>query len=139
MPRTRPLKFDVEPRYAKCPTVWTLNFYSTQRESQMLTNGWCPAEISKSMHLFKSLQTLHFLSRMGILQTIQCHRRCSKERCEAYQNNLRRYQTVHRTVDCSCDDYVTDSQAVVGILEKGAVPLLKIYNLESLDGSPRRL
>ncbi|MCJ1426053.1 hypothetical protein MMC29_003955 [Sticta canariensis] len=126
--------FNVEPRYNRCPNVWTLNLQTTQRESQMLKNGWCPSEISKCMHLFKSLQTLHFLSRMGALETSQRHRWCSKERCEAYQNNLRQYQTVHRTVDCSCDDYVTDSQAVVEILEKGAVPVLKIHNLESLDG-----
>lgn len=125
--------FDVEPLYSKCPSVWTLNLHNLQRDSQMLTNGWCPSEISKSMHLFKSLQTLHFLSRMRKLESPQRHQWCSKERCEAYQNNLRQYQAVHRTANCSCNDYVIDSQAVIGILEKGAIPLLRIRNSDPID------
>lgn len=61
--------FNVESRYNKCPSVWTLNLHNMRRESQMLTIGWCPFEVSKSVHLFKSLQILHFLSRMGKLET----------------------------------------------------------------------
>lgn len=125
--------FNVEPLYNKCPSVWTLNLHNMRRESQMLTTGWCPSEVSKSVHLFKSLQTLHFLSRMGKPETPQRHRWCSNERCEANQSNLRQYQTVHRTEDCSCDDYVTDLQALIQIIEKGTLPLLMVSNFESLD------
>ncbi|MCJ1267073.1 hypothetical protein MMC22_006958 [Lobaria immixta] len=125
--------FNVQPIHNKCRSVWTLNLQNMQRESQMLKNGWCPSEISKCVHLFKSLQTMHFLSRMGKLEMAQRHKWCSNDRCEAYQNNLRHYQTVHRTGDCSCDDYVIDSQAVARILEKGALPLLRIKNSEFLD------
>ncbi|MCJ1464129.1 hypothetical protein MMC07_002742 [Pseudocyphellaria aurata] len=125
--------FDVQPLDSKCPTAWTLNFSNMQKESQMLSCGWCPAEIARSVHLFKSLQTLHFLSRMRNFKSQQRHRWCSTERCEAYQSNLVRYQTVHRTVDCPCDDYISDLPALTRILAKGALPLLRISKSESLD------
>lgn len=125
--------FDVQSLDSKCPSVWTLNFYNMQKESQMLSSGWCPSEIVRSVHLFKSLQTLHFLSRMEKFGSHQRHRWCSKIRCEAYQSNLVQYQNVHRTVDCSCDDYITDLPALDRILAKGALPLLRIIKSESLD------
>ncbi|MCJ1343277.1 hypothetical protein MMC31_001470 [Peltigera leucophlebia] len=125
--------FKVRPINNTCPRVWTLNFNDIRKERQMLTAGWCRAEIKLCLHLFKSLQTFHFLSRMGRPEPGERHLSCSDERCEACQISKSQYRTLHLTDGCSCDAYVTDLLALDRILARGSLPLLQVKTANSLD------
>lgn len=125
--------FNVGPINNTCPRVWTLSFNDIRRERQMLTAGWCRTEIKLCLHLFKSLQTFHFLSRMGRPEQGERHLSCSDDRCEACQISKNQYRTLHLTDSCSCDDYVTDSLALDRILARGSLPLLQVKTMISLN------
>lgn len=73
--------FNVQPINNTCPRVWTLDFNDIRRECQMLTAGWCRAEIKLCLQLFKSMQSFDFLSRVWRLEPGERHLSCSDERC----------------------------------------------------------
>lgn len=125
--------FNVGPINNTCPRVWTLSFNDIRRERQMLTAGWYRTEIKLCLHLFKSLQTFHFLSRMGRPEQGERHLSCSDDRCEACQISKNQYRTLHLTDSCSCDDYVTDSLALDRLLARGSLPLLQVKTMISLN------
>jgi hypothetical protein len=131
-----------------CPNKWTTTYFDQEPVRQdglpsvratMLSKGWCPSDISRSMNKFNSLQLFHFLGTMDRSIPFRNHSQCNDVHCAAYQIN-KDYEVRHvqpkvdssdlspQTVrpKCGCRLMYVDSLAIISILEKNdTIPLLK--------------
>ena len=119
--------FLVVPKESRCPYMWSLAVNNARWSEQMKINGWCPSEIQKANRESYSIQYLYFIGKMKETGIVS-HQSCSEWRCEASQNIMSFYQGRHRTDDCTCTDYSVDLEAIIRILAKGRLPLLRIRN-----------
>jgi hypothetical protein len=117
-----------------CPNKWTTTYFNEEpsrydglpsvRET-MLSNGWCPSDISRSMNKFNSLQMFHFLGKMNRSFPPRDHSQCNDVNCAAYQIN-KDYKVRHVNLGCTCKLVHVDNSRVITILEKGeSIPLLR--------------
>lgn len=109
----------------KCPNTFCRLIDHDYWRDPMLSSGWCPSQIKKNFDSILSLQTLHFLTLLGQPAPDGFHRRCTNDRCSAYQNDLATYKTKHVT-GCNCEHFSVDTKRLTEILETGSLPLLSI-------------
>jgi hypothetical protein len=93
----------------------------------MLSNGWCPSDISRSMNNFKSFQMLHFFGLMDRSSPPRDHSSCNNVHCVAYQIN-QDYEVRHveSPRSCKCKLVHVDNSVIFSMLEKtNCIPLLR--------------
>ena len=121
------------------PPVWrkvggmceTACFHEAMRV-QMLSAGWCPSDVQRSIERFSRGQTLYFVSRMSRFSLIERkHELCTPSRCLCFQFAPGAYNRRHREPGCECADLSEIARNalvrdVLGALEFEALPLLQI-------------
>jgi hypothetical protein len=95
--------------------------------TSMINHGWCPSEIPKLVeNYYKSLQTLHLLSKMDRSVLGRDHSGCSEKRCLAYNIQDETYVVGHCEADCKCPPVEIKNEQTVPILDEGCYPLLQL-------------
>lgn len=119
----------------KCPSAFArlMDLEYAYWKTPMLSSGWCPSQVRVNVENHWYLQTMHFLTFLGQPASDGFHRRCSNDRCLAYQNELATYQTKHLT-GCNCEYISIDTKRLTEILESGSLPLLRIQESHTLNG-----
>ena len=126
--------FNTMPPYRRCPSTWSKLIDDGYWETRLIGQGWCRSQIKLISETAISLQTLHFLSCMGHIDSQERHRLCDTQQCKAYQNDLESYQTRHLDQFCHCEELAIDPGVLFQILKQGALPLLRVNNHQSVSG-----
>ena len=117
-----------------CPTSWRVPFgEATQFERLFGRSGWCPSQIEIMVRSPASLQFLYFCASMHDSDSAGRHNLCNNVKCVAYQTDFENYATQHVTKTCRCDDFCVDMSSLNNIVKTGALALLRIRGVETLD------
>lgn len=112
--------------------MWETACFHEAMRTQMLSTGWCPSDIQRSIERFSRGQTLYFVSRMSRFSLIERkHELCTPSRCLYFQSDPGTYHRRHREPGCECEDLSATAKDalvrdVLGALESEALPLLQI-------------
>ena len=68
---------------------------SSYWNKRFLASGWCPSQTNLILDTYTDIQTLHFLACISHAESVESHQQCDDQHCEAYQNELGRYETQH--------------------------------------------
>ena len=117
----------------KCPASWYRHVGKTPWIERLGASGWCPSQIEVMMSSTLSLQTLHFYASMKAPALARRHDMCDDLKCVAYQTNLTDYQTQHVNKECGCKELYVDMSRLNAVVSTGAIALLRIREVESLD------
>ena len=117
-----------------CPTSWRVPFGgATHFERLLERSGWCPSQISIMVSSPVSMQSLYFFASMHDSVSAGRHDLCDKMKCVAYQTDFESYATQHVTKTCRCEDFCVDIESLNNISATGALALLRIRGVETLD------
>src|ERR1700733_12535227 len=96
-------------------------------EAKMIDAGWCLSDIERARFAYTGLNTVHLLSRLKRPLPQRKHDKCTRDRCEAFQIDLKSYAISHSQAGCSCSEIGVDIQAVLSILKgTDSYPVLSI-------------
>ena len=100
----------------------------------MQRSGWCPSEIEKTLERTFNIQALHFFLSVSNEPSIGRHATCNRQRCLAYQIDVKNYKTQHICGNQRhCRDLFIDALELDVIIKDGSLPLLQICQEGSLD------
>jgi len=127
----------ITPRSETAQIKWSTGYYSADVKSQMATAGWCPSDVRKVVDRYKSMQTLHLLSKMDRPKLDRDHSRCTDLQCTYSQISLHEYTMKHHIPGCPCDPLAASESTIIQILQAGSIPLLSINrdNSDALGGT----
>lgn len=109
-----------------CPNQWGDGYYADEKvKSRMVKRGWCPTDLARSTHTFKSLQTLHYLSYLDKKMPAKDHAECSLSECVPDRITATSGIRDHWVERCPCEKVTVDHEDVMGALTTNeAIPLL---------------
>lgn len=109
-----------------CPNKWGDGYYQSHEvETRMLSRGWCPNDLTRSVHRFKYLQTLYYLSFLDKKKAPVSHADCNRLICEAGKKASADGSRKHWKTGCSCQEVKVNHQDVMQALRvTDAIPLL---------------
>lgn len=108
---------------------WAKGFLRSEGEieAKMIDAGWCLSDIERARFAYTGLNTVHLLSRLKRPLPLRKHDKCTRDRCEAFQIDLKSYTLSHSQAGCSCSEIGVDIQAVLSILNgTDSYPVLSI-------------
>ena len=117
----------------KCPDAWRTPFGEFTWVERLRKSGWCPSHIEIIVGSPASLQSMYFFASMHDLVSAGSHGLCDRMKCVAYQTDLKSYATRHDTKDCRCEELCVDASSLDAVLTTGALALLRIREVETLD------
>ncbi|OCL06256.1 hypothetical protein AOQ84DRAFT_224014 [Glonium stellatum] len=103
-------------------------------ERRMRDAGWCPHIVSRlSTEFPNDMQAYIFC--LGTIRVKQNHAQCTYHYCVANQVG-EVYQVQHLQDDCNCKLISPPMEEVIGVLQRGNVPLLRISNGNTASETP---